>query len=168
MKKILEESGMKIFYGEKSTFLIEKSKLVTRMQGVKIVEFVELYNGNKLKVVEAKTSSPCCDNNVDDYNAYINDIVEKFQNAVSIINSCVVGRRSDIFREFPAPMQKADYKSIYYRLLLLIKNCNEEWMAPLVDDLRKHLRPFLKCWNIKADDFMILNEDLARQKGIIE
>ncbi len=40
MRQILLESGMRFIYDDANSYMIEKSSLVTKLQGVKIVEFV--------------------------------------------------------------------------------------------------------------------------------
>ena len=61
MRKILEESGMRIPYEEDACYMIEKSPLVAKLQGVKIVEFVQAQGVRKIMLLEAKTTAPCHD-----------------------------------------------------------------------------------------------------------
>lgn len=79
-----------------------------------------------------------------------------------------MGRRADLFMELPHPLQEVDYKSVTFRLFLVIKNSRIEWLPNLTDDLRNQLHPFLKCWNIPDANFIVLNEQLAQEKGIVE
>lgn len=167
MRQILEESGMRILYQDDACYRIEKSALVAKLQGVKIVEFVQADNKKCITVLEAKTTAPCQDNK-EDYDNYVREICEKFQNSILLINAAKMGRRAKIFMELPQPLQKMDYKSATYRLIFIIKNSLPDWVSNLRDDLRCRLRPFLKCWNISTDQFIVLNEQLAREMGVVE
>lgn len=59
MKQILEESGMRIPYQDDACYMIEKSALVAKLQGVKIVEFVQANGKKRITMLEAKTKAPC-------------------------------------------------------------------------------------------------------------
>lgn len=167
MTQLLRESGMKIIYEETSAFFIEKSKIVNRLQGVKIVEFVEADGKDHIKMIEAKTSSPQ-QTNAKHYSSYIREIIQKFQNSILLINAAKLGRRKSLFEEFPQPLKEIDYAKAHYRLFLIIKKCKDEWLPPLADDLRIHLHPFLKCWGIADEDFKVINEDFAKTLKLIK
>ena len=148
MRKILEESGMRIPYEEDACYMIEKSPLVAKLQGVKIVEFVQAHGVRKLVLLEAKTTAPCQDKH-DDYNDYITEIREKFQNSISLLNAAKLKRRPKIHEELPQQLKDIDYKGAHYWLYLIIKQSKEDWIVNLNSDLRRQLHPFLKCWNIQ-------------------
>ena len=166
MKKVLKESEMQIPYEEESCYRIEKSPLIARLNGVKIVEFVQAEGKKKIKMVEAKASAPT-PTNPDDYNVYISEVREKFQNSISVINAAKLKRREDIFNELPEPLQSVDYKIAVYWLYLIIKKSKEDWVVNLSADLHRQLHPFLKCWNIPDANFEVLTEDMARNKGLV-
>jgi len=166
MKKVLKESQMQILYEEKSCYMIEKSPIIACLNGVKIVEFVQSEGKKRIKMVEAKASAPI-PTNADDYNEYISEICEKFQNSISVINAARLKRRENIFNELPGPLQSVDYKMTLYWLYLIIKKSKEDWVVNLSADLRRQLHPFLKCWNIPDANFEVLTEDMARKKGLV-
>ena len=167
MKQILEESDMHIPYEEDACYRIEQSPLVAKLKGVKIVEFVQVTGKRRISLLEAKTTAPRRDN-PGDYDKYKRDICEKFQNSILLINAAKIGRREDIFSELPQKLQVADYKSASYHLILVIKNSRIEWLPDLTADLRSQVHPFLKCWNIPTTNFIVLNEQLAKERGIVE
>jgi len=167
MRKILEESGLRIPYEEDASYMIEKSPLVTKLQSVKIVEFVQALGIRKIVLLEAKTTAPCQDNH-DDYNVYMTDIREKFQNSISLLNAAKLKRRPEIYDELPQPLKNIDYKGAHYWLYLVIKQYKEDWIVNINNDLHRQLHPFLKCWNIPDANFEVLNEGLARSIGIVE
>lgn len=167
MRKILEESGMRIPYEEESSYFIEKSPLVAKLQGVKIVEFVQAQGTRKIVLLEAKTTAPC-QNKHDDYGVYMTDIREKFQNSISLLNAGKLKRRVNIFEELPKALKDIDYKGAHYWLYLVIKQSKEDWVVNLSSDLHRQLHPFLKCWNIPDANFVVVNEGMARSIGLVE
>ena len=84
MIQVLEESGMRIPYQEDACYMIEKSALVARLQGVKIVEFVQAHGKLKVVMVEAKTTAPQPASK-GDYDEYLKEIREKFQNDIGFV-----------------------------------------------------------------------------------
>lgn len=167
MIKILEESGMRIPYEEDACYMIEKSPVVTKLQGVKIVEFVEAHGNRKIVLLEAKTTAPCQDKH-GDYSVYMTEIREKFQNSISLLNAAKLKRRPKIYDELPQPLKEVDYKDAHYLLYLVIKQSKDDWIVNLNSDLRRQLHPFLKCWNIPDRNFKVVNEGMARSIGLVE
>lgn len=167
MKKILEESGMRIPYEEESSYFIEKSPLVTKLQGVKIVEFIQAQGTRKVVLLEAKTTAPCQDKH-EDYNEYLTEIRQKFQNSISLLNAAKLKRRANIYEELPQALKDIDYTGTHYWLFLVVKHSKEDWIVNLNSDLHRQLHPFLKCWNIPDANFVVVNEGMARSKGLVE
>lgn len=167
MKQILNESNMQIPYWDDKCYMIEKSPSVARLNGVKIVEFIQICKKDAIMFLEAKKSAPH-PNNKDNYNDYIQDIREKFQNSISLLNAAKMKRREDIFLELPQSLKDLDYKAMHYWLYLVIKDAKDDWIPNLSNDLRKQLHPFLKSWNIPDDKFIVANEGMAKVIGIVE
>jgi len=167
MRQILMESDMHIPYEDEACYMIEKSPSVAKLQGVKIVEFVQANGKKHIKMVEAKTTAPC-QGNTKDYGSYLRDIREKFQNSISLLNAAKMKRREEIYEELPQPLKDVDYKKAVYQLILVIKHSQLDWLASLTADLRRELHPFLKCWNIPDANFFVLNEELARELKFVE
>ena len=166
MRQILNESGMQIPYETAACYMIEKSTLVAKLQGVKIVEFVQAEGKKRVKLLEAKTSAPSQHNTVN-YNDYLREIREKFQNSILILNAAKMKRRENIYYELPQSLKDLDYKSANYWLYLVIKNSKDDWIVNLSDDLHIQLHPFLKCWNIPDSNFLVLNEVTAKKIGVV-
>ncbi|MBR5168364.1 MAG: hypothetical protein IKW86_09935 [Salinivirgaceae bacterium] len=167
MKQILEESGMRIPYHPELCYMIEKSAVVGRLKGVKIVEFVEANGIDQIIMLEAKTSAPQ-PGNKNDYVEYLSSVREKFQNSISLLNAAKLKRLPKIYDELPQALKDIDYKNAEYKLYFIIKQSKSEWIIPLSDDLYLQLRPFLKCWNIPKNNFIVVNEEMARTCRIIE
>lgn len=167
MKRVLEESGMQIPYQDEACYMIENSAAVARLQGVKIVEFVQAKGKAKVVMVEAKTSAPQPANK-DDYDEYIKVIREKFQNSISLLNAARLKRQVVIYEELPQPLKEVDYKNTNYLLYFIIKESKDDWIMNLSNDLHQQLHPFLKCWNIPDNNFVVANEGMAKKLGVVE
>lgn len=157
-------------FAETDCFRIEKSDLYQKKlmpKGVKTTEFILFKNG-RLYFVEAKKTTPDyahrTDENKLDCEKYINDILTKFSNTLSIYFSMKVGRLPQ--NEFPQLIRDLDSKSLRPVLVLVVKNAYERSLDPLKDLLKKSANPILKIWNI-TDEIVILNEEMAIKKGLV-
>ena len=167
MKCILEESGMRIPYHDDACYRIEQSPNVAKLKGVKIVEFVQANSAVKVIMLEAKTSSPQPKNMVD-YDEYLKEIREKFQNSISLLNAAILKRHPKIYDELPKPLKDVNYKDANYLLYFVIKESKDDWIINLSADLHRQLHPFLKSWNIPDCNFIVVNERMASDIGIVE
>ncbi len=52
--------------------------------------------------------------------------------------------------------------------VLVIKNCDKGWLLPIKEGLEKALRPTINTWNLSPPNVLVLNEDLARGKQLID
>ena len=52
--------------------------------------------------------------------------------------------------------------------VLVIKNCKKDWLPPIKEGLEKALRPTINTWNLSPPNVLVLNEDLARSKKLID
>lgn len=167
MRRVLEESGMRIPYQDNACYMIEKSANVGLLRGVKIVEFVQANGKKAIMMLEAKTSAPRPES-YGDYENYLRDIREKFQNSISLLNAARLKRHEKIYAELPQPLKNVDYKRADYKLYFIIKNCKDDWVVNLSNDLHKQLHPFLKSWNIPDINFIVANESMAKELSIVE
>lgn len=165
----IDESGMTFVLDMSSVYRIEKSKKVAKLSNVKIVEFVRL-SKECVEFVEAKTAAPNPNNpeSSDKIQDFTTEIREKFQNSISLLNAAAMKRRKEIFDELPELMQKYNWAKAEYRLYLIIKNHEIEWLSPLSELVKKEVKPFLKCWNIHDDHFKVINEELAKEINLIK
>lgn len=167
MRQILEESGMHIPYQDNACYMIEKSPVVAKLNGVKIVEFVQANGMSKVVMLEAKTSAPQ-PTNKQDYDEYVREIREKFQNSMSLLNAAKLKRYPKLFDELPQPLKDVNYKEANYWLYFVIKNSKDDWIRNLSDDLHRQLHPFLKTWKVPDSNFIVVNEGMAQRIGIVE
>ena len=167
--KRISESHMTFVVDEDATFEIEKADCINRMQGVKIVEFVSLLGDTTVSFVEAKTSAPNPEGfEPTKFPLYIKDIIEKFQNSIALMNVAAIKRRRDIYEILPMAMQEFQWAKAQYKLYLVIKNHRKEWLFPVSDALKKGMKPILKCWGIPDSNLKVINEDIARERQLID
>ena len=167
--KRITESNMTFVVDGDATFEIEKADCIKRMQVVKIVEFVSLTGGYMVSMVEAKTSAPNPEGfEPTNFPVYIKDIIEKFQNSIALMNVAAIKRRKDIYDILPITMQSFQWAKAQYKLYLVIKNHRKEWLSPVSDALKKEMKPLLKCWGIPDSNLKVINEDIARERELID
>lgn len=118
--------------------------------------------------IEAKTSysKPVEENSADEekkklYRKAIQDVVEKMRHSLELFGAILLNRYSQ--KGIPDALKNANTSDI--RLILVIKNADKTWLAPLNERLHKELRAEMSIWNIP--DFIVLNEELARKKHFI-
>ena len=156
-------------YKENQVFQIEKSEQYTkklRQRGVRCCEFL-LLRDNKLCFIEAKKSYPdpligcSSDERKEQYHKDIREIVEKMRHSLELYANILLKRYS---QEGVSELMR-NVETLEMRLILVIKNADASWIAPLQDVFRKELRAEMQIW--KIPDFIILNEEQARKKHLI-
>lgn len=164
------ESGMTFGpYPEGCCFYIEKSKTYQKIKkdGVKIAEFLLLRSQDEPKVwiIEAKTGTPH-PGNQPTFNDFIGEIREKFANTLILsIATCL--KRHPTCEELPNFFKRLDLKEVSFRLVLVIKGHPEGWLPQLQDTLQKALKPTVKTWGLHSSSVVVLNEAMAKEKGLI-
>ncbi len=166
---IVEESGMSFGpFHEDHFFHIEKSIVYRAIQDqVKMVEFVlKKPNGvgEQIWLIEAKQSSPH-PTNQEDWELYLGELKEKFENGLSLFIALCLNRHSD--PDFHGTIRTVDLGSIPFKIILVIKGHRIEWIPPLKDALQQRLLPFCKSLNLTNDPVLVLNDEMALSKGLI-
>jgi len=163
----INESGMNFgpFDGN-YLYEIEHSDLHNSIgEGVKIAEFVFYENSSKcFWIVEAKSSSPR-PQNVEDFSKFIHDIEEKLTNAFLLLNSTILTRHED--SDIPTTFLSTRLKETTYKFFLVIQGHAKEWLPPLQDAMGIALNRYLKTWNIAPNSILVINDSIARNRGII-
>ena len=168
----ISESGMTFGPYDKDYFFhIEKSNLyrdVSRNNGVKIAECLFLKNvANKLvlNIIEAKLSSPRPSGV--SFNKYICQIRDKFINALSLCYAAYLGRHGDLREELPLHIKSMNLSQITIKFVLVINGHPKDWLPPINDALTKLLRPTTKTWGISQNAVVVLNDEMALNRGFI-
>jgi len=163
--KEIPESGMIFLCEEDDVFHIEESAVYKKMQGVKIAEFL-LIKSRKVFVIEAKSSSPSPNNKIG-FDGFIQEIHEKLLNAFSLGMAIFLNRHPQK-ETLPANFQNLDLsKNTQFILCLVIKGHKTEWLAPIQDELKKSLSGTMKTWALSPNAVVVMNDEIAREKGFI-
>lgn len=163
--KEITESDMIFLCEEADVFHIEESAIYKKMEGVKIAEFL-LIKSPKLFVIEAKSSSPIPNNKIN-FDEFIQEIHEKLLNAFSLGMAICLNRHQQK-ETLPTNFQNLDLsKSTHFLLCLVIKGHKTEWLAPIQDELKKSLSVTMKTWALSPNSVVVINDEIARQQGLI-
>ncbi|WP_225886978.1 hypothetical protein [Nodosilinea nodulosa] len=164
------ESGMSFGpYPPGHCFYIEKSRTYLAIQnGIKIAEFLILAVRDKPKIwiIEAKSSSPRPETSPG-FDKFLQEIADKLSNSLNLYVAVYLKRHSSTCNELPSPFQALDLDQVEFRLILVIKNHQMDWLPPLQDELRKKLKVTVKIWDLVPTSVLVLNEDLARESQIL-
>jgi hypothetical protein len=159
-----------VFYIEKSAVIGKINKNAKKDEGVQIAELLLLKLENKLPtiwVIEAKSSSPQPSNQID-FDDYINEIREKLSNSLSLFFALYLKRHSTCESELSKAFQQANMSIVRFNLVLIINGHNEKWLQPLLDALKTSLKPMVKIWTLSPTSVKVLNDNGARELGLIE
>lgn len=165
------ESGSSWPYPNGHCFYIEKSETYKAVQdGVPTAEFLllRIREGQPpvVWVVEAKSSAPRPAPHPR-FDEFVREIRDKLVNAFSLgLAACL--ERHSAQAELPAPFRALNLRAAGFRLVLVIKGFQEEWLPPLQDALGKELAPVRKTWALGAKAIAVLNNDGARKHGLID
>lgn len=166
----INESGMKFGpYDPERLFQVEKSKTYERVKtDVKIAEFILLRSPEtkpKILILEAKTSfshptNPEFDNSID-------EIADKFINAFNLFMAMYLKRYD--YNELSQTLQNINLEMVQFRLVLVIKNHQKDWVKSLKEGLYKNkkLKALRQIWNLGEKTILVLNEEMARENHLI-
>lgn len=168
MNKIISESGMEFGpFNKEFIYEIEKSKLVKRLK-IKIVEFVVYYK-RAIIFLEAKSSSPMpkekSTSEFNNFDEYIDEIVEKFTNSVNLFFSLNLKRYDD---NMGAKLKEMKLSKSNLKLVLVIRDHKDEWLPPINDDIKLRVKNLSKSCNIDPSNIIVLNLDGAKKKGLVK
>ena len=161
------ESNMRFSYADGESFRIEQSDIVADHDSLKACEVFALING-KLTMIEAKSSSPQ-PKNKEKFDEYIAAIGHKFLDTLLMFNAIMLKRHEKDYRSaLPYDIQSLDLGSMHYAIYLIVHGNQIEWMIPIQEALKNHLRHILSAWNIPDVNVYALNHDDAQAKGLIK
>lgn len=160
----IHESGMQLPCDAENTFFCEEVLQTAGIQHVMPVEFIAK-KGKKLLLVEAKSSAPNSKNK-EDFHKYINEIAQKAVDSFSLLLAARLGRWEEKIPLCPN-LATADYGAMTVSLVLVIRQCRTEWLAPVRDSLLEELRHFIAAWHWGPQPVMVLNEELAVKKKFV-
>jgi hypothetical protein len=158
------ESEMKfaIDREDKTLFYLENSQTYKdiKKEGVKMAEFLLLRpeSVHKIWIIEAKCSSPRPETQPN-FNEFIQEITEKFANALTLFIASYLKRHRDC-NELSEELQNYPLHDVKFAFVLIINRHEKSWLVPLQEALEKSLRPLLRTWG--QSDVVVLNDVMAR------
>jgi hypothetical protein len=169
----LIESGMTFGpFPDGSCFPIEQSASYKAIEnGVKMAEFLLLRqtedNSPVVWVVEAKSSTPR-QQTQPDFDKFIEEIRQKLSNALSLGLAACLGRHPAAGAELSESFKNLDLGKVSFRLVLVINGHQDDWLPPLNDALSIALHPVVKTWALPATAVTVINDGMARDRGLIQ
>lgn len=162
----IAESGVTFgHFIEDDLFHVETSLHVKSLVGIKVCEFVWWSAGQrKLVFIEAKSSVPNPQKNLQDYENYFAEIYEKLENSLQLLLAASLSRPAILGNELRAGIASVDWQETDIQFYLVIPRAPKEYLPPLSDKLTGLLRRHLTIWNANAK---VINEELARIEGLL-
>jgi len=170
---LINESGMQFApFTKDKCFHIEKSNTYAIVKnGVKIAEFILLRRDNtpqEVWIVEAKSSFSNPNKKDGKYEQNVVDVREKMSNTLSLLLAMCLKRHPSAVSELPPTFQNLDLALTEFVFVLILKDHPEGNLAPARDDLSIALRATEKIWALNPSYVIILNENTARERGLVQ
>lgn len=160
------ESFMKFSFADDDLFCIEKDPLIVETDGIKACECVVLINPN-VALIEAKSSTPHPKND-EAYNAFLEDICQKFSDSIRLFSEMKNGSKGEEVRlRIPANLLSDVTPPSEYRIFLIVHGHQLDWLGGLQETLRDILRGVVSEWNLKDSNVKAFNEDTALENHLI-
>lgn len=160
------ESNMTFSFPETNLYRIEKDKIANKAKGFSVCECVVLTGGKKISFIEAKSSAPNPDGEKgkERFTEFLEEITQKFKDSLSIYHA-VLSRHNG--EGMPTKFKKIALKDADFKLYLIILGHKDEWLVRLNDSLKSQMKGVLHLWNIRDINVKVLNEKLAKERGLI-
>lgn len=174
----IDESGMTFGpFADTHCFQIENSLVHNSAQpGVQIAEFLLTHDGQgnlppQVWVIEAKSSTPNPGSPLpgaaETFSDFIAEIRDKLLNALTLGVTACMGRHANAGQVLPQAFTGLPLDITVFRLVLVINGHRAEWLPPLQDALAQALRITSRTWDLGAGSVVVMNDTLARQRGLI-
>jgi len=101
------------------------------------------------------------------FDEFVLEIKDKLLNAFSLYVAMRLKRHSianELLPEFETP----ELSTVKFQFILVIAGHKPEWLPPLRDALYNALYPTSKTWNLGQYPVIVINDDKAREKGLIQ
>lgn len=118
-------------------------------------------------IVEAKSSSPRPETQPS-FDAFIEEIRSKLSNAFTLTVATRLERFEGELANLPAGFQQMDLRTTNFTFILIIKGHQDAWLEPIQNALVKAMKGLVKTWNLPPTSVAVLNEEGAKQKGLIQ
>jgi len=171
--ELFVESGMTFGpFSEGHCFPVEQSATYRKIEaGIKIAEFLLLRTPQGkppvIWVVEAKSSSPRPETQPG-FDEFIDEIRLKLTNALSLWLAARLGRHQQAEAELSEPFTQVALDEVDFRLVLVINGHRDAWLPPLNEALSQALHPVVKTWALSPTAVTVINDEMARDHGLIQ
>lgn len=125
-------------------------------------------NSNSSEYSDAQIEDICIKLTPHPFDIYVGEICNKFVNALTLFTAIHLGRHGNGTSELSDNLKQIAPANVRFVFVLIIKNCEEEWLSHIQEALNKALRPTINTWNLLPPNILVLNEDLARRKQLID
>ncbi|MEO5363423.1 MAG: hypothetical protein H7838_07345 [Magnetococcus sp. DMHC-8] len=163
------ESGMTFGpYPAGHCWHIEKSRVyASNQQGVKMAEFL-LLRDNAIWIVEAKSSSPRPEGR-QSFDRFLHEMQQVMHNALWLFLGVRLGRHGpEALGDLPVAFQSVNLATIGFKLVLVINGHKPEWLLRLRNSLACRLMANMRALGLQESTIFVLNDAMARQKGLIQ
>lgn len=157
-----EESKMTFEFPDMDFYYVEKSPLLAKLEGISTCECIVNLRG-RITLIEAKSSSPSPKNDMD-FHRFIREISQKFNDTLVFYNAVKLRQKDE---HLPENLSNIDLSKASYEMFLIVHGHKIEWLPPLMDALKKDLKSVLRLWNISDVSVKVINEQIAKSKGLI-
>jgi len=174
----ITESGMTFGpFADTHCFQIEGSTLHESAQpGIQIAEFLLVRDGQvnsppQVWIVEAKSSTPDPGSPLpgaaETFSAFIEEMRDKLLNALTLGVTACIDRHANSGQVLPNAFKGLPLNQTLFRLVLVVNGHKAEWLPPLQDALTQALRVTSRTWDLGAGSVVVINDALARQRGLV-
>lgn len=165
------ESG--VIFGDflsETVFQIEKSVHYQQLgDGFKVVEFIySPLQKNEIQLIEAKSTIPNPKSSPEKYEEFWQDIVEKFENALSYQCLANLGRPMQRQQELSTKFTQLIWSHLTIRCVLVIPQMPQKFLPSTTEMFRKKLSKLKKMWCIQDLDIIVANQEQAKKLNLIQ
>ena len=90
------------------------------------------------------------------------------KNLLVYLYQAIVNRNIASVGYYLGGMKEVDFATVEHRLILVIHGHQPTWLPPIQDALRKELNSLVKIWNLGPNSVVVINDEMARSRGLIQ
>jgi hypothetical protein len=164
------ESEMDFSFEADRVFDAEVSEPYTTLvkrDGMKVCDFIALKSENIVMLIEAKKTSPNPGNpeSKDKVREYGEQIHLKIVHTLLLAIGMALGRFSDIEHSCPEWLKSSPTSATRWIPILVVKDLEKPWIPQISEKLGKVIHGTRLAFRL--DDLLIMNEEMAKEKGFI-
>lgn len=102
-----------------------------------------------------------------DVDIYFSELRDKMNNGLRLFFATRAGRHPNETNAWPETFRNVELGQLQVRILLIVKTAEARWLPDLKAALQKAMRPAIGTWALGPEAIVVLNEEGARQRGLI-